>query len=593
MTERLARHLHCATSTGSGRSTAARRSSRTIRTGATMLFYEYFHGDNGAGIGASHQTGWTGLIASLIHFSRPPRRPRPSTSGRPPVAAPAAASGCAGGTPDGGPGRPPPDLNGGDEGLRCWPGSHSSPPLAGDVAMSPRAPPPVARTGLRGRRPRIGPCCRCSLPSTGQRTSTRGRSFSTPTCTRPSRSRWCSGRGTVWYLRNGVDSAGIGRFSWQAGSGSCSPTTSRSTTTTSTRTRRSPDGRRRLLPDCARQRAWAGRVVHLFGPRLHVLGVLRRAPRAPVAQRLIMTPSGARSSARRPTGWDVPLAERDGRPALRGRVLCSRPWRPLNDRPVCRRARPAAVGEARVLASGRAGRCSTEGVVRDELGLRWAASRVPARLPAARQRQRSVARASGRRSISTPVGASRLSGVWFHARTLWGGRYDRNFRAAGDETDGPADGATAAGLGDDGRAGQRFDYRLRDLPRVHDRIASLGLGGPVFELAGAARLACACRSPPSTPSRSSGRWPIATICHRCSARSIKTSLRYSGYYYAHGVVSAATLNVDLGPVGFTGDARGAGTGRSTRAIRLSRSSTVTSCCATLASTCRARCGRAR
>ncbi|HYS41578.1 MAG TPA: hypothetical protein VEO01_38670, partial [Pseudonocardiaceae bacterium] len=29
------------------------------------LFYEYFHGDNGAGIGASHQTGWTGLVALL------------------------------------------------------------------------------------------------------------------------------------------------------------------------------------------------------------------------------------------------------------------------------------------------------------------------------------------------------------------------------------------------------------------------------------------------------------------------------------------------------------------------------------------------
>jgi hypothetical protein len=30
-----------------------------------VLFYEYFHGDNGAGIGASHQTGWTGLVAVL------------------------------------------------------------------------------------------------------------------------------------------------------------------------------------------------------------------------------------------------------------------------------------------------------------------------------------------------------------------------------------------------------------------------------------------------------------------------------------------------------------------------------------------------
>jgi hypothetical protein len=33
-----------------------------------ILFYEYFHGDNGAGIGASHQTGWTGLVAKLIHL---------------------------------------------------------------------------------------------------------------------------------------------------------------------------------------------------------------------------------------------------------------------------------------------------------------------------------------------------------------------------------------------------------------------------------------------------------------------------------------------------------------------------------------------
>jgi hypothetical protein len=31
-----------------------------------VLFYEYFHGDTGAGVGASHQTGWTGVIAFLI-----------------------------------------------------------------------------------------------------------------------------------------------------------------------------------------------------------------------------------------------------------------------------------------------------------------------------------------------------------------------------------------------------------------------------------------------------------------------------------------------------------------------------------------------
>jgi hypothetical protein len=33
-----------------------------------VLFYEYFHGDNGAGLGASHQTGWTGVVARLMHF---------------------------------------------------------------------------------------------------------------------------------------------------------------------------------------------------------------------------------------------------------------------------------------------------------------------------------------------------------------------------------------------------------------------------------------------------------------------------------------------------------------------------------------------
>jgi hypothetical protein len=33
-----------------------------------VQFYEYFHGDNGAGLGASHQTGWTGVIARAMHF---------------------------------------------------------------------------------------------------------------------------------------------------------------------------------------------------------------------------------------------------------------------------------------------------------------------------------------------------------------------------------------------------------------------------------------------------------------------------------------------------------------------------------------------
>jgi hypothetical protein len=33
-----------------------------------ILFYEYFNGDTGKGLGASHQTGWTGLVTNLIEF---------------------------------------------------------------------------------------------------------------------------------------------------------------------------------------------------------------------------------------------------------------------------------------------------------------------------------------------------------------------------------------------------------------------------------------------------------------------------------------------------------------------------------------------
>jgi hypothetical protein len=33
-----------------------------------LLFFEYFHGDNGAGLGASHQTGWTAIIPALMHL---------------------------------------------------------------------------------------------------------------------------------------------------------------------------------------------------------------------------------------------------------------------------------------------------------------------------------------------------------------------------------------------------------------------------------------------------------------------------------------------------------------------------------------------
>lgn len=53
-----------------------------------MLFFEYFYGYDGRGLGASHQTGWTGLIAKLLQ----PRRPETSeeTCSRIPANAPVA-----------------------------------------------------------------------------------------------------------------------------------------------------------------------------------------------------------------------------------------------------------------------------------------------------------------------------------------------------------------------------------------------------------------------------------------------------------------------------------------------------------------------
>jgi hypothetical protein len=48
-----------------------------------VLFYEYFHGDNGRGVGASHQTGWTALVARLLEMSPVTSDPRPKRSAPP------------------------------------------------------------------------------------------------------------------------------------------------------------------------------------------------------------------------------------------------------------------------------------------------------------------------------------------------------------------------------------------------------------------------------------------------------------------------------------------------------------------------------
>jgi len=75
-----------------------------------ILFYEYFHGDNGRGVGASHQTGWTALVASLLRdLGQSTEKARVDTIskrfGAPPpppvVAAAAAAAGNGSGGGDG------------------------------------------------------------------------------------------------------------------------------------------------------------------------------------------------------------------------------------------------------------------------------------------------------------------------------------------------------------------------------------------------------------------------------------------------------------------------------------------------------------
>ena len=52
-----------------------------------IMFHEYFHADNGAGIGASHQTGWTGLVTKLIQQNGERRHHKKPVSAQPGVAA--------------------------------------------------------------------------------------------------------------------------------------------------------------------------------------------------------------------------------------------------------------------------------------------------------------------------------------------------------------------------------------------------------------------------------------------------------------------------------------------------------------------------
>jgi len=114
-----------------------------------LLFHEYFHGDNGAGIGASHQTGWTGAVARLIQLfgSTGPAEtlhgpPLPLAHAyQPPGVSPAAAA-AAPAPPATVPGRPGPPPS---EGCRrdAVPGSRRR------VTRSAGRPPVLAMSGPR------------------------------------------------------------------------------------------------------------------------------------------------------------------------------------------------------------------------------------------------------------------------------------------------------------------------------------------------------------------------------------------------------------------------------------------------------------
>jgi hypothetical protein len=241
-----------------------------------------------------------------------------------------------------------------------------------------------------------------------------------------------------------------------------------------------------------------------------------------------------------------------------GALLFS-PIASLNDRPICR-SNPGkllprahlglALGVNRVVFDGN--------VVREELAVALGSEIVT---------QRAYQRAGHGSVIVGPgqwtalygdarFGAGRVDGVWFHAQAVWGGRYDRHYRAEGDETDVPLGPVRPRGWGMMLGLGSAFDYRLRDLPRVHDRIASFGLAGPMFEYSRRGSVVVRASLSAQYAFAIVGSMTYKMESNPFVAEVIKSPLRASGYYYAHGLVSAATLSVDLGPIGFLGDARG-------------------------------------
>jgi hypothetical protein len=125
-----------------------------------------------------------------------------------------------------------------------------------------------------------------------------------------------------------------------------------------------------------------------------------------------------------------------------------------------------------------------------------------------------------------------------------------------EETDVPT-GIPARGWGTLLGLGSVFDYRLRDLPSVHDRIGSLGIAGPMFELSRRGDTYLRVSLSAQYAFAIIGSMAYREAFYSLIGQDFKTPLRDSGYYYGQGVVSAATAVLDLGPVGFVADGRGA------------------------------------
>jgi hypothetical protein len=234
------------------------------------------------------------------------------------------------------------------------------------------------------------------------------------------------------------------------------------------------------------------------------------------------------------------------------------PLAAINDRPICRSPVGFLPWAKLGLVTGAGRTIFDGGEVKEQVAL-VVASEIVTQRTYERPGRGAVAVGPGQWtaiSLDTRWGDTRLAGLWFHGEALWGGRYDRHYSAFGDETDVPVNGTRPRGWGTMIGLGSMFDYRLRDLPAMHDRTSTLGLAGPMFELSARGNVHVRLSLSAQYAFALIGSMAFLTDGASVFGQNIKTSLRAMGYYYAHGVTSAARLTIDLGPVGFSGDARG-------------------------------------